>query len=329
MAVVLVILLRRWAQATAPQRRALAPVLWSGVAMLVLLGTAARLRRRGHLAPDRRARHARPDRLRVRPLGVPDRPRAQPRGARRRGARSCCMRLGEAPGTGTLRLPARRRARRPLARSSCSGSRTRRKWVDSEGHKVELPARRRPAAGVDARSSSRGAASARSSTTSRCARTPSCCARWPPPPGLAMENERLQAQLRARVEELRTSRARIVEAGTHERRRLERNLHDGAQQRLVALSLTLRLAQAKLRKDPDSADRAAHRRPGGADARARRAARAGARHPPGDPVRPRARRRPRGARRARADRRRAGRDARPSRCRRRSRPPPTSSSPRR
>ena len=72
--------------------------------------------------------------------------------------------------------------------------------------------------------------------------------------GLAMENERLQAQLRARVEELRTSRARIVEAGTHERRRLERNLHDGAQQRLVALSLTLRLAQGKVHKDPERAD---------------------------------------------------------------------------
>jgi len=69
--------------------------------------------------------------------------------------------------------------------------------------------------------------------------------------GLAMENERLQAQLRARVEELSASRARIVEAGTHERRRLERNLHDGAQQRLVALSLTLRLAQGKLREDPE------------------------------------------------------------------------------
>ena len=72
--------------------------------------------------------------------------------------------------------------------------------------------------------------------------------------GLAMENERLQAQLRARVEELRASRARIVEAGTQERRRLERNLHDGAQQRLVALSLTLRLAQGKLHKEPDKAD---------------------------------------------------------------------------
>jgi signal transduction histidine kinase len=45
-----------------------------------------------------------------------------------------------------------------------------------------------------------------------------------------------------------------VEAGTEERRRLERNLHDGAQQRLVALSLTLRLAQAKILKDPGKAD---------------------------------------------------------------------------
>jgi signal transduction histidine kinase len=73
--------------------------------------------------------------------------------------------------------------------------------------------------------------------------------------GFSIENERLQAQLRARVEELRRSRARIVEAGTAERRRLERNLHDGAQQRLVALSLTLRLAQGRLRKDPDGAEK--------------------------------------------------------------------------
>jgi signal transduction histidine kinase len=54
--------------------------------------------------------------------------------------------------------------------------------------------------------------------------------------------------------ELRASRSRIVEAGDDERRRLERNLHDGAQQRLVSLSLALRLAQARLRDDPDGAD---------------------------------------------------------------------------
>ena len=53
--------------------------------------------------------------------------------------------------------------------------------------------------------------------------------------------------------ELRRSRARIVEAGAAERRRLERNLHDGAQQRLVSLSLALRLAQAKIATNPDTA----------------------------------------------------------------------------
>ena len=58
---------------------------------------------------------------------------------------------------------------------------------------------------------------------------------------IALENARLHAELRARLDELQGSRARIVEAGDSERRRLERNLHDGAQQRLVALSLGLRL----------------------------------------------------------------------------------------
>jgi PAS domain S-box-containing protein len=53
--------------------------------------------------------------------------------------------------------------------------------------------------------------------------------------------------------QLAASRARIVEASDAARRRLERNLHDGAQQRLVALSLTLKLAQARLNDDPDAA----------------------------------------------------------------------------
>jgi len=54
-------------------------------------------------------------------------------------------------------------------------------------------------------------------------------------------------------EQLAASRARVVEAGDAERRRLERNLHDGAQQRLVTLSLSLRVAEAKLHDDPDAA----------------------------------------------------------------------------
>ena len=54
-------------------------------------------------------------------------------------------------------------------------------------------------------------------------------------------------------EELAASRARLVSAGDEERRRLERNLHDGAQQRLVSVSLSLRLAQARVGSDPDDA----------------------------------------------------------------------------
>jgi signal transduction histidine kinase len=69
---------------------------------------------------------------------------------------------------------------------------------------------------------------------------------------LGLENERLQAELRARLDELRASRARIVEAGDAERKGLERDLHDGAQQRLVGLSLSLRLARSQLASGADS-----------------------------------------------------------------------------
>jgi signal transduction histidine kinase len=62
---------------------------------------------------------------------------------------------------------------------------------------------------------------------------------------LALDNERLKADLRARVEELRRSRLRIVEATDAARRRIERDLHDGAQQQLVALALELRLLRAR------------------------------------------------------------------------------------
>jgi signal transduction histidine kinase len=69
---------------------------------------------------------------------------------------------------------------------------------------------------------------------------------------LALENERLQAEVLAQLEDLRASRIRIVETGDSERRRLERDLHDGAQQRLLALSYDLRLARAQAQADDDS-----------------------------------------------------------------------------
>jgi signal transduction histidine kinase len=64
--------------------------------------------------------------------------------------------------------------------------------------------------------------------------------------GLALENERLQAELRARLVELQASRARLVEATDTERRRIERDLHDGTQQRLVSIAMSLGLAESKL-----------------------------------------------------------------------------------
>ena len=70
--------------------------------------------------------------------------------------------------------------------------------------------------------------------------------------GIAVENGRLQAELRARLEELRGSRARVIDAGQKERQRLERNLHDGAQQRLIALSLELSRLEQRLGADPDA-----------------------------------------------------------------------------
>ncbi len=63
---------------------------------------------------------------------------------------------------------------------------------------------------------------------------------------LALENERLQVELRAQLAELRASRARIVQAGDEERRRLERDLHDGAQQRLLGIGMALQLVKSRV-----------------------------------------------------------------------------------
>ena len=71
---------------------------------------------------------------------------------------------------------------------------------------------------------------------------------------IAVEHEHLHAESRSRLAELQASRQRIVAAGDAERRRLERNLHDGAQQRLVALGIQLRLLRENIRRDPSEAE---------------------------------------------------------------------------
>src|SRR5205814_8645128 len=78
--------------------------------------------------------------------------------------------------------------------------------------------------------------------------------------GLALHNVQLDSalqatldELRHQAEELRTSRARIVATADAERRKIERNLHDGAQQHLVALAVNVRLARQLAESDPEMA----------------------------------------------------------------------------
>jgi signal transduction histidine kinase len=250
-AVVLVVLLRRWQAATPPQRRALAPVLWSGIAMLVLLATA--------LGSD--AVGVAPLTTAIFTIGLvvfASVPwvfligMARSRVVRAAAVSELLLRLGEAPGTGGLRSRL----------ADALGDRSlqlvfwfddKRCWVDAQGHKTSLPGEHDVArAWTPVELEGRRVGAIVYDIT--LAQEPDLVRSVAAAAGLAMENERLQAQLRARVEDLRSSRARIVEAGTVERRRLERNLHDGAQQRLVALSLTLRLAQGKVHNDPEKAE---------------------------------------------------------------------------
>ena len=98
--------------------------------------------------------------------------------------------------------------------------------------------------------------------------------------------------LEGRVSQLTETRSRVVDAAEAERRRIERDLHDGAQQRLVALAMDLGLAQEKFDTDPEGARALVDDAHARGQAGARRAARPGPRHPPGGPHRPGPRRRP-------------------------------------
>ncbi len=121
-------------------------------------------------------------------------------------------------------------------------------WVDARGKRVELPDGREVTA-IHRDGEVIGALVHRPSLSD----DPELLQAVADAAALALDNERLQAELRARVVELQESRANIIAFGLAERRRLERDLHDGAQQRLVALSLQVNLARAKLEDDPASA----------------------------------------------------------------------------
>ena len=244
------VLLARYRAASAPRRSSMAPVVWSGVALLVLLAGSLTTMAVGGPRPvsditsllGLLALAATPYMFL---FGI-----VRTRFARGGAVSDLLQELGRE----------RERSLRDLL-ADALGDRSlhvlywldeRREWVDANGRLATLPAendRRQSWTAVEREGRRVGAIV----HDREFADDPELVQSVAAAAGLTIENERLQAQLRARVQELRTSRARIVEAGTAERRRLERNLHDGAQQRLVALSLTLRVAQNRIDTDPDAA----------------------------------------------------------------------------
>jgi len=241
------IVIARLRAATPPQRRALAPVLWSGIVLMVLL--AGSLSTQTITGSDGfggllyllvqlvfasvpvtflfgllRTRVARADAIGELLLRLGEEPRVD-------GLRSL---LADALDDETLKLVYWIDGR----------------WVHRDGTPAELPRNgRRAWTPVEVEGERVGAIVHDASLRAE----PEVLGSVAAAAGLAMQNERLQAALGAKLEELRRSRARIVEAGLAERRRLERNLHDGAQQRLVALSLSLRVAERQIAKDPERA----------------------------------------------------------------------------
>ena len=229
---VCVVLVRRWRRSGPVQRQALAPVLWTGAAVAVVGVASVIPQVAGAHRRDRRVRNG-ADRAdhggAVRVPGGPaalvglacgrtrvadgarrhhQRARRAGRGARRPRPGARVLAAGPGPSTST-----------PTAIPPTCTSRAVTE-IDHDGERlaaiVHDPALLEEPELVRAA----GAAAA-----------------------LALRNERLDAELRARYEELRASRARLVAAGDDARRRIERDLHDGAQQHLVSLALTLRLAR--------------------------------------------------------------------------------------
>jgi len=250
---VLYVVIQRWQAAAQAQRRAMAPVIWSGVCLLVLL--AGSLTSEAVDGPDVV--------FNVTTLAAMIFFALTPYGFLLGLLRSRVMQAGAVTellhrmGEGSDRSGLREMLSTALGDRSLQviyWLEDKRRWVDAAGRPTSLPGEEDPARAVTRVEREGRAVGAIVHDRALC-EDPELVRSVAAATGLSIENERLQAQLRARVEELRASRARIVEAGTAERRRLERNLHDGAQQRLVALSLTMRLAQTKLHKDPNTAEK--------------------------------------------------------------------------
>ncbi len=167
--------------------------------------------------------------------------------AGRRAIARIAVNLDEAPAPGSLQTALAEALHDPELRIAywLPGAR---RYVDASGHAMSEPAAK--SGGTVTRVTRSGRTVAAVSHAGSASGLESHIG---PAITLGLENERLQAELLAQLEELRASRARIVENADAERRRLERDLHDGAQQRLLALSYDIRLASASAAAGGDTA----------------------------------------------------------------------------
>jgi signal transduction histidine kinase len=248
----IVAITRRWQSLARPQRPELTPVLWTGALALIVLTGALAARLSGVQSPGVTTVYL----IGLIPLAaVPYAFLAglmQSRFTRAAAVSQLVARLSASSEEGSRGL------QQVLADAFGDPSLVLAYWlperghyVDHEGHRTELPLPGGTRAWTPVERDGEALAAiihdAALSQERRLLETAGAAA------GLALENERLHAELRARVDELERSRQRLIEVGLAERRKLERNLHDGAQQRLVALALSMRLARDRVTRDPDGA----------------------------------------------------------------------------
>ena len=234
--VVLALLVAHWRSASRLGRRALEPALWSSAPIFVVV-----------LALNAVGLVTSPDWLNaalpaLTPLALMTLPLAFLAGM----VRSRLSRLAVGPLVVELReAPTSDRLRDVVARALADPSLAiayrvpgAERWVDASGRSVELPS---PADAARSHTIlERGGEAVAALIHDRAVEDdPALIASVAAAASLALENERLQAEVRAQLAEVRASRARIVEAADAERRHLQRDIHDGTQQRLVALALRL------------------------------------------------------------------------------------------
>jgi signal transduction histidine kinase len=227
--------LRRWRASTPPQRRAIAPIWWTGGLAFVLIAVAGGADSIGATSDvlDWLALLS----LSAVPFGFLI-GLLRSRLAQGERLAGLVAHVGHAPDPDTIRAALAEALGDPSV-SLAYWLPEPERFVDAEGRPVELPDGEWTPVELHGRRIAAIHHDRSLSDEPQLVRAAGAAA------ALALENARLAAELRARIEELRASRARIVSAGDTERRRLERNLHDGAQARMVGLAAKLGLARAK------------------------------------------------------------------------------------